>query len=279
LGLQCNMNCSYCYLQSFLNTPYLTIYSNLDEALKELKEMADTYPALPYRVGTGETIDSLSLDPITHYSRELISFFRNYPHWKVEFKTKSNFVDQFLDVEHAGNVIVSWSINPQAIVDSEEHGTASLLDRLQAARKCLSKGFLVALHMDPMIWRPDWKEHYGDLVDKICTHFAPEELLNISLGTLRFQPEQRHIMRERFSFDSWVLRAEMHRSTDGKMRYDQSMREEMFKFVMDKFKSHSTAWRVFLCMESPETWIASTETVPARSESLKTLFKQLPQHA
>ena len=38
LGLQCNMNCSYCYLQSYLNTPVMTIYSNLEQALAELED-------------------------------------------------------------------------------------------------------------------------------------------------------------------------------------------------------------------------------------------------
>src|SRR5690606_33879696 len=27
-GQQCDMNCSYCYLQSFINAPVMTIYSN-----------------------------------------------------------------------------------------------------------------------------------------------------------------------------------------------------------------------------------------------------------
>ena len=61
LGLQCNMNCSYCYLQNFINTPTMTIYSNIEQALNELKNKADKNRSL--RIGTGETIDSLSLDP------------------------------------------------------------------------------------------------------------------------------------------------------------------------------------------------------------------------
>ncbi len=75
LGSQCNMNCSYCYLQSYLNSPLMKIYSNIDQALEELREMAATHSELPYRVGTGEVIDSLSLDEITLYSRRLIEFF------------------------------------------------------------------------------------------------------------------------------------------------------------------------------------------------------------
>ena len=136
LGSQCNMNCSYCYLQSYLNSKQTKIFTNIEVALAELKQMADQFPDHTFRVGTGEVIDSLSLDPLTLYSRQLIEFFNHYPKWNLEFKTKSNFVDQFLDLKSMGNTIVSWSVNPEYIISREEHGTASLSERLTAARKC-----------------------------------------------------------------------------------------------------------------------------------------------
>ncbi len=96
LGSQCNMNCSYCYLQSYLNSHVTKVFTNIDDALNELREMAQTFSAHPFRVGTGEVIDSLSLDEVTLYSRKLISFFNEFPNWIVEFKTKSNKVDQVI---------------------------------------------------------------------------------------------------------------------------------------------------------------------------------------
>ncbi|MBY0385100.1 radical SAM protein, partial [bacterium] len=68
LGQQCDMDCSYCYLQSFLNTPYTVVYTNLDKALGELGELYASHSQSRVRVGTGEVVDSLSLDPLTNYS-------------------------------------------------------------------------------------------------------------------------------------------------------------------------------------------------------------------
>lgn len=272
LGIQCNMNCSYCYLQSYINSPVLTIYSNIEKALSELKEIAIAEPDKYFRVGTGETIDSLSLDEITHYSRRLIEFFRELPKWKLEFKTKSSKVDQFLDVEHAKNVICSWSMNPQNIIASEEHGTADLEDRIAAAKKCLEKGFTIAFHIDPMIWHKEWKNSYAELVEKICTHFSPQDLIYITVGALRFQPEQRHIMRERFPATSLVNSAEVFTSQDGKMRYDQNIRSEMFEYIQNQFKSRDARYRVSLCMEVPETWSMTMASSPAKIPELRDLF-------
>lgn len=273
LGLQCNMNCSYCYLQSFINSPVMTIYSNIDQALLELDQMTSEFKGLSFRVGTGEVIDSLSLDPLTLYSRELIAFFKSRPHLTLEFKTKSDFVDQFLDCDHAGNVIVSWSINPDVIIKSEEHLTASLSDRLHAARKCLDKKFKVSFHIDPIIWHPNWKESYADLVDHITSQFSPEQVPYVSLGALRFQTEQRWMMKERFNLDSYVNQAEMFEGPDKKLRYDQNLRNEMFQFILDCFKTNSNQWNVFLCMETPETWLSTYESMPKKVPGLEDLFE------
>lgn len=279
LGQQCNMNCSYCYLQSYLNIPATIIYSNIDKALSELERMANEFPNHPFRVGTGEVIDSLSLDPLTLYSRKLIQFFKKFPNWTLEFKTKSNFVDQFLDCDHAGNVVASWSVNAEEVSKNEEHGTASLEERLNAARKCADKGFQVAFHIDPMIYYPRWKEGYGDLVDRILSRFKSSEVHVISVGTLRFQPEQRHLMRERFGMRSLVTSAEMFPSEGDKLRYDSNLRLEMVNFVIQKFKNAKSEipWKVFMCMETPENWISSFQAVPNQISDLKDFFKPLPK--
>ena len=277
LGLQCNMNCSYCYLQSYLNTPILTIYSNIDQALNELKILADEHPEKHYRVGTGETIDSLSLDPLTLYSHKLINFFRAYPNWTLELKTKSASVDQFIDVEHAGNVLVSWSINPQYIIEKEEHGTAPLQDRLDAADRCLAKGFKIAFHMDPMIWHEGWRENYSQLIDEITSRFKSDQIPHISLGTLRFVSEQKPIMRERFGMKSLVTTAEMFPGRDSKLRYDSRLRNEMFDFVLQKFRQNDRAWRVALCMETPESWVTTMDGSPRKDRRIADLFKGLPK--
>lgn len=272
LGLQCNMNCSYCYLQSFINSPVMKVYSNIDQALDELRAFPEALQDSALRVGTGEVIDSLSLDPLTLFSWDLIDFFKDFPKWRLEFKTKSDFVDQFIDRSHAGNVIVSWSINPQNIISSEEHGTASLEARLSAARRAADKGFPISFHIDPMIWHPDWQINYSDLVQIITKIFKPSEIPYMSVGALRFQPEQRLMMRERFGPDSLVNQAELFPSQDGKLRYDHSLRTEMFQGIRQAFKDQSPDWNIFMCMESPETWLGSFEQMPGSDKGLKNLF-------
>jgi spore photoproduct lyase len=211
------------------------------------------------------------MDPLTGYAGEMIRLFREFPNWSVEFKTKSSYVDQFLDVEHAGNAIVSWSLNPQPVIEAEEHGTASLNARLSAAEKCAARGFPIAFHLDPLIWHPEWEKNYDTLVDEICGRFKPHQIPFMSIGALRFQPEQRHLMRERFGMKSWVTLAEMSPGADGKLRYPLKLRTQMFERIQKRFRSYDPAYKIFLCMETPESWV-STAGLPSKQKGLEDLF-------
>ena len=281
LGQHCEMDCSYCYLQNFINFPYVVIYTNIESALAELSGLSKDMDHQPLRVGTGEITDSLSLDDLTLYSARLVDYFRQRPHWTLEFKTKSANIKNFVHKGPVKNVIVSWSLNPQYIIEKEEHGTATLDARLQAARQCIDHGFSVAFHLDPLIYHHGWKKHYTDLITRIQRMFRPEELAHISLGALRFQPEQRHIMRERFGMTSLVTQGEYFKSADGKLRYSNQIRQEMFRFVIHQFQERSPSskkWNIFLCMENKENWLSTIGHVPwkANSQQTQSLFNLKP---
>ncbi len=272
LGQHCEMDCSYCYLQDLINFPFVTIYTNIESALNELSEIAKTMKEHKLRIGTGELTDSLSLDDITLYSRRLVNYFKKYSHWTLEFKTKSANIKNFVHQEHGGNVIVSWSLNPQHIIEKEEHSTACLNARLGSARLCRDKGFPVAFHIDPIIYHKAWKANYSDMVCQITSLFRPEEVAHISLGALRFQPEQRHLMRERFGMRSLVTKGEYFKSRDGKLRYDNELRQKMFRFIFSAFKKKSSQWNLFLCMEDKENWLATADNLPSKITNTNSLF-------
>ena len=272
LGQHCEMDCSYCYLQSFINFPAVVIYTNIDQALEELTKLKEDYKDQYIRIGTGEQTDSLSLDDINLYSKTLVEFFKTCPKWLLEFKTKSDNIKNFIDDEHAKNVVVSWSVNPEYIVQKEEHGTASLQKRLEAAKKARDKGFKLSFHIDPVIYHDNWEENYKGLVSQITEQFSPKQITHISIGALRFQASQRAIMRKRFGMDSLVCRSEFFKGKDGKFRYDNNLRQQMFQYIFKSFKNNSPDWNVFLCMETPENWINVMNSSAKKIPSLKKDF-------
>ena len=137
----CPMDCSYCVLQGYLNNPFLTLYSNLDELIQEIDLFLSGHSQSFFRLGTGELSDSLALDSIIPLSQVLIPFFAGRQDGILELKTKSAEVDQLLNLNHGGKTVISWSLNPIPIIEEEEMGTASLKDRIDAAVKCQQRGY------------------------------------------------------------------------------------------------------------------------------------------
>ncbi|MCK5680671.1 DNA photolyase, partial [bacterium] len=96
LGLGCNIGCSYCVLQGYLNNPFITQFVNLDDAFAELdRELAK--PGVFYRIGTGEFTDSLFMDPLTSLAPRLLDYFGGCKNAVLELKTKSVAISGLID--------------------------------------------------------------------------------------------------------------------------------------------------------------------------------------
>ncbi len=247
LGSGCAFECRYCYLQDYINSPGIIIPANIEDFFDQfLKYKQDI------RIGSGELTDSLVFDHITEFSPRIVEFFRKFPKSQFEFKTKSDNVNLLLNARSAGNIIISWSMNPQVIIDSVEHLTASLDKRIEAAKKCAQAGYKVAFHFDPIIYFKDWEEEYKGLIDQIFQSVPKESIKWMSLGALRMTPRLKHIIENRFP-DSSMLDEEFYVSYDEKLRYDQNLRLEMYSKIKAWIKDYAPQLAMYLCMEDKST--------------------------
>ena len=269
----CNYDCTYCYLQNYVNTPYLTVYANIEALFDELAAVIRARAPQLVRLGSGEFSDSLSLDPLTGFSRLLIPFLRQFPNVLFEFKTKSDLVDQLLDLEPQGRVMVSWSINPEPVVQREEHKTASLAARLRAAQRCRDAGYKIGLHFDPVLYYPGWEADYEPFVGQVFGALAPEDISYMSMGSLRFAPGLKKVVQERFPKNR-LMSAELFPGADGKLRYFKPLRIEMYAKMLGWMRRYTANPPLYLCMESPDIWQRLFGTAPAGNAALEQHIQQ-----
>ena len=194
----CPFECTYCILQAFLNKPVITVHANLEDIMNQVRQRTSSQPDPLFRIGTGEHSDSLALDKTLGINQHVIQFFAALPNALLELKTKSNHVEHLLDLPHGGKTVISWSVNPQAIIKEEEFKTATLDERLNAARIASDAGYKGAFHFDPMSDYPDWKKGYQGLVEQIFDYISPNRIAWISLGTLRYISSLKSIVDDRF---------------------------------------------------------------------------------
>ena len=268
----CMYDCSYCFLQDFLqNNPLLVAYVNIEDLLEELDQAFTTHPDRIFRIGTGELTDSLALDTVIPYSQYLIPFFNKKENAVLELKTKSDCVENLLSQNSSRNVIVSWSLNPQTIIDHEEKGTPSLQQRLEAARLCGNKGYKIGIHLDPIIIFPDWEKAYHDLIKKMFKMLSPSQIEWVSLGSFRYRRPLKQIIKERHE-NTRLFTGEHIASKDGKYRYLRLLRNQAYKNLRDLLKKHSANLNIYMCMETKEVWEGVTGKMPRSDKKLNKFF-------
>jgi spore photoproduct lyase len=250
----CPMDCSYCYLQEYLaDNPALKVFSNVDDLVREADDLLSRHRKFLFRIGTGEITDSLALDPYIGFCAEVVPFFAEQPNVLLELKTKSDCVDGLLGLDPKERVVVSWSMNPQRVIDADERDTASLEERLAAARRCQAAGYKLGFHFDPIVEYAGWEEDYRDMVERLFAAVDYRRIAWISMGVLRTTPGLKRAMRARFPA-SRLPAGEQILCPDGKLRYFQPLRVAMYRKMLGWIRAASPTVFVYLCMESKEVW-------------------------
>ncbi|MFZ2059745.1 MAG: spore photoproduct lyase family protein [Candidatus Binatus sp.] len=268
LASNCPMDCSYCFLQEYLaDNPAFQVYANYTESFDELDRLCANARGRSFRVGTGELADSLAFDSLTGISRDLIEFFAERENLTLELKTKTDEIENLLDVDPRGRVLVSWTLSPDAVYRSSEHLTASPSVRIAAARAVLDAGYRVAFHFDPLIAYPDAERDCILLIDELLDVIPPKQISFISMGGLRMTPRLRSAARSRFPNDP-MLCGEDVLASDGRFRTFTPLRLSLFRTLADRFKKAGAEIPAYLCMEPASVHEHVFGAVPARPATI-----------
>jgi len=268
LASNCPMGCSYCFLQEYLaDNPAFQVYANFADSFDELDRLCANANGRTFRVGTGELADSLAFDSITSISRDLIEFFAARENLTLELKTKTDEIENLLNADPRGRVLVSWTLSPDAVYRSSEHLTASPAARIAAARAVLDAGYRVAFHFDPLIAYREGERDYLQLIDELLDIVPPKQISFISMGGLRMTPRLRGATRHRFPNDP-MLCGEDVLSTDGRFRTFTPLRLSLYRALADRFKRAGAEIPAYLCMEPASVHEHVFGAVPSRPATI-----------
>lgn len=254
LGMGCAYECSYCFLQAYQNIPGIVIPCNISDYLSDEKIISFSKGFFNYkRIGSGEFTDSLIFDHITAFSIPITDFFKSRKEIFFEFKTKSLNIENLLSIGGTNNIVAAWSVNSLKMQKETEFKTPSIQERLNAAKKCALAGFSTAFHFDPVIFYEKWKEGYKETVDMIFDTVPNESIKWISIGTLRMPAIQKTVMEKRFP-ENEILNTELLLGQDYKLRYDEDLRIEIYRYLNSIISDKKSKAITYLCMEDTAVW-------------------------
>ncbi len=245
----CGYGCSYCSIQSFYDGKEISFDKDFANKLAQL----EINPEKTYHIGTGQSSDSLMWGNSHGVLDALLAFARKHPNIILELKTKSANVSHLLRNDIPRNILCTWSLNTETIINNEEHGTASLEKRLGAARAIADNGGIVGFHFHPMVQYDQWEKDYENVIDTLTRTFGPEEVALISLGTLTFIKPVIRDIRQR-GIETQILKLPLE-NAEGKLSYPDEIKLAMFSHAYHCFpKNWQEQVFFYLCMEHQRFW-------------------------
>jgi len=250
----CNFWCEYCYLYlTFRTQPISTHFINYEKMYDEIERFDRSRIPKSLRVlNLGELGDPLAVDYITGFARQVIPFMpKQAPRTRLLFLTKSDCVDDILDLEHGHQSIISFSVNTDKVFEHLEHRTPSPEARLTAAAKVQRAGYEVRLRIDPIIFYSTWEKDYRKLVNRIFQFVQPAR---ITLGEYRPSNGLANHISLRFPESPLLCIHKGLVKEGGKLRYHREQRVNMFQTIVEQIRKNEPSATISLCKEPPEVW-------------------------
>ena len=170
----CTASCMYCYLVCNYNKcAYLRLFVNREQMLEKIiKTSEKSEKELTFEIGSNS--DLILENTITGNLPWTIENFKNTKKGFLTFPTKFDMVDDLLNLDHKGKVIIRVSVNPEQIINRVEFGTSRLNGRIEAINKLKQAGYKIGILIAPVILVENWKELYSQLIQTLADKLTEE---------------------------------------------------------------------------------------------------------
>lgn len=242
--MNCVYDCRYCFLQGMYSSANYVVFINNDDFFQDIDKTCQEHNADVWFF-SGYDCDSLALDPITGFVDDCLQHFKSQPNAHLELRTKSTQLRSVLMHQAMPNVVVAYSLSPEAIVAAEEHGTPSLSKRLQALKQLQEAGWKIGLRFDPLLYAHNFETLYGEMFDQVFSTLDMQAVHSVSVGVFRL-PKGFHKKLVKLYPDARLLSAPMQQQA-GMMSYPPEAEKRMTEFCLARLNEVISPEQLFPC--------------------------------
>ncbi len=227
LILNCIYNCDYCYLQGMYPSGNIVLFVNSVPYFQAVEDVIETkgsvYLCLSYDT------DLLAFENLIPNCRRWIEWSESHATALLEIRTKSTNFSAIADLKVNPNIILAWTLSPEAIIIRYEGKTPSLTARLSSVNEAIEAGWSVRICIDPILNVNRWQDLYSQLIKKIADTIDIGKVKDFSLGVFRMNHEYLdNIRKMRQDSDILYFPFEHH---NGSVSYSHDLKSRMTHFV------------------------------------------------
>ena len=237
----CTAACMYCYLVCNYNKcSYLRLFVNREEMLEKIIKISNkSEKELTFEIGSNS--DLILENTITGNLPWTIVNFKNSIKGYITFPTKFDMVDDILNVDHNGKIIVRMSVNPNEIINRVEFGTSRLCNRIKAINKLKEAGYKVGILIAPVIMVDNWKTLYSELIQQLSSKLSKNVKKDVFFEIIFMTYSFVHTKINSEAFPNAINLYNKDLMTGrgkGKYMYKKQYREDGEKFLINEVKKY-----------------------------------------
>lgn len=189
-SLGCIYDCEYCYLKGMFrnDTPvYFVDYEYIWGELVKKIEAIRKRKTEPIYIYCSDYSDIQGMDVFSGFNAFFLPRIDDLEHVLMESRTKSPNIQSLLAFgTPASNTEISFSLNPQKIIDTYERGTATLDQRIHNIQTLLNRGWKVGIRIIPLMPVSDFESIYTNFIQKIQQEIKIQDLHSMFIGGLMY---------------------------------------------------------------------------------------------
>ncbi len=238
----CFHSCDYCHIGNAYS-----IMLDVEEFVGKVDELSRFNPWQKLYKYDNQT-DILLLEPEYGASKKLVEHFSKTDNYLMLY-TKSDNVDHLLELEHKGRTIVCFTLSSHLSASNFENGAPSLFNRILAAKKCQSAGYLIRVRFSPIVPIRGWKEEASKLIEMTMANLKPDVISLEMLCHMDYETMCK-------TMDTGLFDKRFLRFTGGNEYelFPHELREEVYKFYIQEIRQWNKDVNLALCLETPKMW-------------------------
>lgn len=186
-SINCVFDCDYCYLKwAFKNDDllfFLDYETMKEEVINNINKQTNW---LSNRFYSSDYSDNLATDNLTDFTSEFIPFFETLENTKLEIRTKSNNIWNLLKLNPAKNTEIAFSLNPKEVIETYEHKTSPLDERIKSINTLLDAGWQVGIRFLPLVEIENYQKVYDNLIEYIKDKIDFSSISSVFIGGLLY---------------------------------------------------------------------------------------------